>query len=55
LTQLDKFHAAYLHEGAVMCYPRCDRFGEIQTLRSTKEGMYRIIMAARLGKNTVKM
>ena len=38
-----------------MAYPRCDRFGEIQTLKTKKESIYHLIMAAKLGKNTVKM
>lgn len=38
-----------------MAYPRCDRFGEIETLRTKKDSLYRLIMAARLGVNTVKM
>lgn len=53
-TQLDKFFA-YVHSEAVMAYPTCDRFGEIQSLRTRKEGIYRLLMAAKLGRNTVKM
>ena len=52
--QIDKFQA-YLHSEAVMSYPTCDRFGEIQSLKTRKDGIYRLLMAAKLGKNTVKM
>lgn len=38
-----------------MSYPTVDRFGEIQSLKTRKDGIYRLLMAAKLGKNTVKM
>lgn len=53
--QVEKFFGHYLHESFVTAYPRCDRFGEIQSLRTKKDGIYRLIMAAKLGKYTVKM
>jgi serine/threonine protein kinase len=53
--QIDKFFGSYIHDNAVMSYPRCDRFGEIQSLKTKKDGIYRLIMAAKLGKHTVKM
>ena len=55
LTQIDKLYPYEVEKGAITANPRYDRFGEVQTLRSTREGMYRLIMAAKLGKNTVKM
>lgn len=53
--QVEKFFGHYLHDSFVTAYPRCDRFGEIQSLRTKKDGIYRLIMAAKLGKHTVKM
>jgi hypothetical protein len=51
---LDRFFT-FLHDDSVMAYPSCDRFGEIQTLKTRKDGIYRLLMAAKMGKNTVKM
>jgi hypothetical protein len=53
--QVEKFFGHYLHDSFVTASPRCDRFGEIQSLRTKKDGIYRLIMAAKLGKHTVKM
>ena len=54
VIQIDKFYA-YTHSETTMAYPSCDRFGEIQSLRTRKDGIYRLLMAAKLGKHTVKM
>ena len=54
LNQIDQFYP-HIHSEASYAYPTCDRFGEIQTLKTRKEGIYRLLMAAKLGKNTVKM